>query len=387
MPVGPKGRFTAAFESFYAASAATRYPELCWEFIKWLTYEKTWPRYMMHLALQGPVRKDLWPEWESIVLSVAPPLRSVHLDTLVEQVQRDELWTGFPFRYSDSQAGTIIGEAIANILSRQVSVVEGLEQAARKLRGLEAAGAAIAEANLAAIRALKTGGPLQPPPVQGIGNPPQPVPAGYVVAGPGGTYTLTGDGADVWNPTANCVFAGSASTAEEADFVCRVTLLANLTCPSISPWAKAGLYVAGDLSDLAPALTLEATAQNGVWWQVQVTASAGWQAGGPPSANTATGLVGPAVLDVAKPTKTGNVLQKPIWLRLHRKGLTWTAYTSWDGRTWTQASPPLGLDAGGVWVGLFSTAHNGDFGGKGTVRAVFDHVSFPVTKFVQIGSP
>ena len=42
---------------------------------------------------------------------------------------------------------------------------------------------------------------------------------------------------------------------------------------------------------------------------------------------------------------------------------------------------------GGAWIGLFATSHNGDFGGKGTIKATFDNVSFPVNAVCQIGNP
>jgi hypothetical protein len=389
MPLGSQGRFTAAFESFYAINGATRQPELSWEFLKWLCYETAWPRFMMRLALQGPAHKALWPEWQRIVVDAAPPLRHVGLETLVAQVERDELWTGAPFRYSDTQAGNIIGTYVSQILDHQTSVAAGLRAAAREIRALQVNGGTYARQTVAALQAMERGATLSPPPVDGLGAPPTPPPQGAFTAGTGGSYTLVGDGADVWNPTGNCVFAGSSSTAATADFICRVVALANLDCPHLSQWAKAGLMVCGDLSDVASALTLEVTGHNGVYWQVLATPSAGWQAGGPSSPTAPTGLVGNQVLTLATLPKAAgqNDLIKPLWLRLHRERTAWTPYTSWDGKTWTQAAAPLGMDVGGAWVGLFATAHNSSFQGKGRVRATFDHLNFPVSKVVQIGTP
>jgi hypothetical protein len=42
---------------------------------------------------------------------------------------------------------------------------------------------------------------------------------------------------------------------------------------------------------------------------------------------------------------------------------------------------------GGAWVGIFATAHNSSFNGKGKVRAVFDNLNFKPTAIYQIGSP
>ena len=42
------------------------------------------------------------------------------------------------------------------------------------------------------------------------------------------------------------------------------------------------------------------------------------------------------------------------------------------------------LRAGSMWIGLAASAHNGDFGGKGYIRAAFDHVSFEPSAAYQI---
>jgi len=160
MPVGKNGRFTAAFESFYAADASTKQPDLCWEFIKWLCYGEEWPRYMMRLALQGPARKTLWEEWQSIVLSVAPPLAKVNLNVLVDQVQKDEMWTGHPFRFSETTCGNVINTYISNVLNHQMSVSTGFREAARLLDEAETVGAAERGAGAASLaKGFPTSGP------------------------------------------------------------------------------------------------------------------------------------------------------------------------------------------------------------------------------------
>ncbi len=79
-------------------------------------------------------------------------------------------------------------------------------------------------------------------------------------------------------------------------------------------------------------------------------------------------------------------LLRPIWLRLVRDGLAWTAYTSLDGKTWAQAGNQMGVEMGGAWVGLFATSHNSSFSRKGLIRVRFDNVSFAVKQAFQIGT-
>ena len=128
------------------------------------------------------------------------------------------------------------------------------------------------------------------------------------------------------------MFAGTMSTASTADFVCRVTSLANVDCPQVSQWARVGLISCGDLSDVAPAVTLDATGANGVYQQAQTTPIAGWSAKGPASTTAPSGLIGGQVLTLPLTQKAANYLLHPVWLRLHREGLDWYTYTSLDGK-------------------------------------------------------
>jgi len=165
-----------------------------------------------------------------------------------------------------------------------------------------------------------------------------------------GVYTLVGDGVDVWSPTSNCVFAGSPSTAQKAQFTCRVTGLANVDCPQPSDWVKVGLMAAADLSDTAPALTLEVTGAHGSYSQSLAAWYSGWVAGAPGAA-TEPGLLPSSglTLDLKKPA--ANYLAHPVWLRLTRDGISWTFASSTDGgdlERWRQDRGPDGRSLGGV---------------------------------------
>ena len=89
-PVWPVRRATFAADDFYGIWSGTKYPELAWEFLKWLTVGPDWQRLVMQTALAGPNQAKLWPEWAEIVRQVAPPLRDKNLEAFVQPVLNQE---------------------------------------------------------------------------------------------------------------------------------------------------------------------------------------------------------------------------------------------------------------------------------------------------------
>jgi hypothetical protein len=139
----------------------------------------------------------------------------------------------------------------------------------------------------------------------------------------------------------------------------------------------------GDLSDDAPMANLEVTGANGIAQQPRVVA--GITPTNENGSGGRTGLMAPPYVTVSLSRKVSNYLVQPIWLRLVRRGKNWIPYTSLDGVAWTQAGSPEVVDMLGAWVGIFASDQNSDFGNKGYIRAVFDHVSFTPTAFYQVG--
>ena len=202
-----------------------------------------------------------------------------------------------------------------------------------------------------------------------------------------GTYTLLGDGWDIWLSSDNGSFACLPVTATEGAWSCRVTAIANLTCPHLSQWSKFGIMARANLSDDAPMVTYRV--DGGLWQNTE------WQARGV-AGTTPWGEAGLSLPPVGQSTGTAklvkpntqthkNYLFRPVWLKLARKGLVWTPSLSWDGVHWVQTGTPQPVEMGGCWVGIVACAHNGSFGNKGYTRAVFDHLSFQPTELLQLG--
>ncbi len=138
------------------------------------------------------------------------------------------------------------------------------------------------------------------------------------------------------------MFAGSGSTARQAQFTCRVTLLANVNCPYLSQWAKVGPIAAGGLSDQAAAVTSELSGENAIHQQVQIAPGPGWSSSGPTSSSAPSGLIGNQLLTKTNTGKKNtNYSLRPVWLRLARKGPRWQSYTSLDRVRWTHAGPAV----------------------------------------------
>jgi ABC-type glycerol-3-phosphate transport system substrate-binding protein len=394
-PIYPQGRSTFLAGNFWGMSGTTRQPDAAWELMKWLAIEPAWQRFLTRTFLWPPAVNSLLADWVATVESVVPDLKGRGLSAFTAAAEHG--WAHLrvvddnTVIYDSAQANQIDFDLWTQLSARTLSVTEAFHQADQRVNALEASAVSAQAKQLATeaaiAQAAARGGPFSAPAVTGLGAPPSPPARGYFSTGPGGRYTLVGDGADVNSPSANCIWAGSAQRSAQATFTCRLTMLANVNCPHLSQWAKVGLMACSNLSDQAAAIAIEVTGGHGIVVQAQILPGVGWQSQTPSSAMAPTGLIGPGRLTLSNTRPATNYLLQPIWLRLVRSGLAWTAYTSFDGRSWTQAGTTVGVEMGGAWVGLFATAHNMSFGGKGLIRGQFDQVSFPVTSAYQIGAP
>lgn len=389
MPAFPTGPATGATSDMYAINPLTKNPQLAWELLYWLSFEKTWQRRMMSLFLLSPPITSLWEEWVSIVPVVAPPLQGKNLQAFADLAISNRAFPQQGFAYESVQADALINTWGAKIWANQLGVHAGLAQLSDQINALEASGNKLAQEQAAALHAIEAIKPsltaqYPAPATSGIGVPFSPAKQ-WVLAQPQGQYTMLGDGWDIYNASDNCVFACIPVTASEGEWSCRVTAISNLTCetagkPTLSVWAKAGIMARGDLSDDAPMATPHVTGANQIEWEVRAIPGI--------TPSSSAGLVPAGVKNLMRPVDTPvpNFLLAPLWLKMKRVGIQFTPYASMDGKQWTQLSAPTVAEMGGCWLGIFATAHNGDFGNKGYIRVVFDKLSFTPTHFVQLGS-
>lgn len=148
----------------------------------------------------------------------------------------------------------------------------------------------------------------------------------------GGTWTVTGGGADIWG-TSDQFNLAARSYSGDGSIVARVARVASLT--NTNAWAKAGvMFRAGTAANAAEAAVV-VTPGNGVSFQWRTTA------GGSTSYTNVGGLTAPR------------------WVKLTRAGNTFAAYYSSNGTSWTKvgATQTVSLPAAAT-VGLAVTAHD-----------------------------
>jgi len=144
----------------------------------------------------------------------------------------------------------------------------------------------------------------------------------------GGTFTVSGAGADIWG-TADAFHFAYRSLAGDGTIVAEVSSIVGSAA-----WTKVGVMIrASTQANSASALMLVSTAK-GLAFQRR----------------TATG--------VASTHTSGGTGTAPRWVKLTRAGSVITAYASTDGRTWTTVGRDTFVLPSTVLVGLATSSHD-----------------------------
>ena len=167
-----------------------------------------------------------------------------------------------------------------------------------------------------------------------------PARTGTTVVNADGTVTVTGGGADIWNPTDQFNFA-SQTLVGNGSVVARVTAQSNT-----NSWAKAGIMVREGPNADSRFVLLALTPGNDVTFQ----------------ARTATHTT-PSV-------SVGAAGRAGVWLRITRLGSVFTASTSPDGVTWTVVGKVTINMVNNPLAGLAVSAHDNTKLGSATFAGV-----------------
>jgi len=157
----------------------------------------------------------------------------------------------------------------------------------------------------------------------------------------GGTFTVTGAGADVWNTADACQYVYTTLPGD-GQIVARVA-----TVESVAAWTKAGVMIRGSLDPSSPQAFMLASAGKGLAFQRRTSQGA-------VSTSTSAGA-GTA----------------PVWVRLVRSGAWISAYWSADGTSWTLVGQDGFGISGRVYLGLAVSSHDA----TRLATATFDGVS------------
>lgn len=389
-PIGPLGkRYTYAVNEFYGINATTAHPDVAWTFLKWISIEPAWQQFLMKLVLLPPAINSLWPEWAATVSQAAPPFAHKGLHWFTDAIQSGYAIPQVFFAYDNSVAASDLNQWYTALGSQSITdVATAFTSAENQINPILTAAANSPAAKIErALQSTTAGGSYAAPSQTGLGTPA--IAAGSLIQSSSGTYTLTGTGWDVWSLDDACTFAAAAQTASTGTWTVQITSLSNLNEePGLSEYAAAGLMARQDLSSDAAFVAVSVSPKYGI------TVSWRYAAGDNPEQTLAatvnpkakTGLIGPAYLLRTGVTGTGNVLQAPVWLQLRRKETVWTAWTSPDNHTWTQAGGSIKVLMAGAWIGAYATAGNVGTGNTGETQAVFKNLSVTPTQLVQLGA-
>lgn len=158
-----------------------------------------------------------------------------------------------------------------------------------------------------------------------------------------GVFTITGDGADIWDQADSFHYVFKALAGD-------VTLTARvLNLKNTNPWAKAGVMVRESLAADSPYAVAVVTPAAGITFQQRDRPA------------------GPASSVIVVPNLTA-----PYWVRLVREGNSFTAYSSENGTEWDKMGATTILMSRQAYAGLAVCAHE-----DGTLcPAQFDHVTW-----------
>ena len=171
IPRYPAGRKCFEATDYHAINATTKHPDEAWTLLRFLSAEPYWSRYCMRSLMRTPSLISLWPEYVSVVESVAPQARSVQLQWYVSAAQH---WgvAGRTFKYEHPQAVQIINDALGAAIDRKEGVNIALRSAAQQVNAIEkdapALAAAKAKQTARAHRLYPTHGPAIAPVSPGL---------------------------------------------------------------------------------------------------------------------------------------------------------------------------------------------------------------------------
>jgi regulation of enolase protein 1 (concanavalin A-like superfamily) len=143
----------------------------------------------------------------------------------------------------------------------------------------------------------------------------------------GSTFTVSGQGADIWGTTDAFNYAYRTMTGD-ATIIARVASVENTAA-----WAKAGVMIRSSLSASSAHAFMLVSAGKGIAFQRRVSAGA-------------------STLHT-----TGSSSTAPRWVKLTRSGNTITAFESSNGSTWTEVGSDTFSMPSTVLVGLAVSSH------------------------------
>ncbi len=388
MPSWPVRRATNVNVDYFGMNAYYPNQDVAWELFKYVAANPAYQRFIISTTLMFPNLMSLWSEWERDINAAAPITRGKQLQWWPDAALKGYGYGRGFWRYDPAAVFQTLDNGIQPIWDRKMSVVEGFTLLTSQVNAIESVGASTAAAEAAIVRGLAStshGRYTTAPSTTGAGTAARPAGSRVTVVSP--NVTLLGDGTGIGATGEGSVFAGSPFMLVDGSLTCRLDSMRLAAGAHLSQWAMAGLMVRSDLSDLAPLALLAVTAGDGLIVLSRSIQMPQEIVGAPVQQLGQQGLLAQKELTTYPAPGRGNLLTRPVWLRLTRSGTTWRGATSFDGSSWTPAGAPITVEMAAVWAGVFATANNPAAATPGSIGATFSNVSVPVTQRAQIGQP
>jgi len=169
-PAWPTGTSSYAGNDYYAVSATTKHADLAAALAIWLTTDVQWQHRMIALQLVVPPSSKLWPIWEQVVKTVAPPLAGKNIAAFMTAPLQGRAFNHPAFAYASDSAYNLIGNYLPQIITGKLDPTGAMTQAAQAVNAFEAGQALTAadQAKIASSNAFPTQGPAIASVVPGI---------------------------------------------------------------------------------------------------------------------------------------------------------------------------------------------------------------------------
>ncbi len=160
MPIFPAGVRSAYLNiDFYALNSATKHPAAAWELLKTVCADASYQRFQMEATLVEPCLLSLWSEWETLVTTTAPLLKSKAIKWYPDAATGGYAWPHLFFEYQSTGADNLISSWMGKIEANSVAPAEAITQMQQQVAALEATGATEATQTAAAAKLFPTNGP------------------------------------------------------------------------------------------------------------------------------------------------------------------------------------------------------------------------------------
>ena len=159
MPQFPKGRSTFLNIDFYGMTTATKHPNAAWELLKAVCAEPDYQRFQMQATLVEPCLLSLWSEWEQLVTTTAPLLKSKAIHYYPDAATGGYAWPQLFFEYQSVGADNIMSSWMGKVEGNTMAPAEAMGQMQQQLAALESTGATEATQTAAAAKRFPTSGP------------------------------------------------------------------------------------------------------------------------------------------------------------------------------------------------------------------------------------